>query len=638
LWVGGDASVILTLDFETFYSKDFSLRKLTTEEYIRDNERFKVHGIGMKVNDQPSFYIWSEIKQFFATVDWSKAFVLCHNTRFDAAILNWRYGVRPHFLLDTLSLSRAVFPHESGSLANLSKLCGLGEKGDILASFMGLRCLTDAQRVEMAKYCMNDVDLTYKLFQVLKQKIPPSELKVIDQTLRMFTEPVLELDTKVLAAHLAGVKEKQATLLAGRDLTSLRSNQQFAQTLIDLGVDPPKKVSLTTGKETFAFAKTDEGMLSLLEHENEEVALLAAARLGVKSSIEESRTKMFLGIAGRGPFPVALDYFGARNSSRFGGAEATNVQNLPRGGELRKAIVAPARHQLVVADFNAIEARVLAWEAGQDDLLEQFRDGKDIYCEFASRVYAEPITKEENPTARAVGKASILGLGFGMGWRKAAAWFLSGPLGMPPISFGRSDLTAMGGAVDTTLDCKGVTTKLKGADLLIHCSAVKHLVDSYRQTYTKIPDYWKKCNRMLDCMLRGVKHKFGVLTTDHERMILPNGLAIHYKGLSQDGDSWWYVGKKGRSDVKQRLHGPKICENGTQALARIVMTDALLKISPHYKVVMTVHDELVACVPEGEAEEALGFMVATMSVAPAWCAELPLAAEGSIGRSYGEAK
>jgi len=235
--------VILTLDFESFYDKEYSLKRLTTEEYIRNDDLFKVHGVGVKFGDQPSAYIWTDVKGFLNQIDWSTAFVLCHNTRFDGAILSWRYGIRPRFLLDTLSMARAVFPHESGSLANLSKLCGLGEKGHDLESFMGKRDLTEDEQVRLGLYCMNDVDLTYKLFQTMKDKFQPSELRVINQTLRMFTEPVLELDDEVLFSHLQKIQAKQAKLLDGRDLTGLRSNPQFAKQLVALGVDPPTKIS-----------------------------------------------------------------------------------------------------------------------------------------------------------------------------------------------------------------------------------------------------------------------------------------------------------------------------------------------------------------------------------------------------------
>ena len=625
--------MILVVDFETFFDKEYSLKRLTTEEYIRD-PRFKVHGVGLKVNDCPSVYIWTEVEDFLRRIDWGGKYVLCHNTRFDGAILSWRYGIRPRFLLDTLSMARAVFPHESGSLANLSKLCGLGEKGNDLVNFAGKRDLTEDEQVALGRYCMNDADLTWKLFNHMKSKFAPSELKVIDQTLRMFTEPVLELDEKVLFDHLQKIQVKQEALLAGRDLTSLRSNPQFAKQLDAFGVESPTKTSVRTGKITFAFAKTDEGMLSLLEHENVEVQALAAARLGVKSSIEETRTKAFLGIAERGAMPVPLNYFGAQNTGRFSGSDGLNLQNLPRGGELRKAIVAPEGHVLVVSDFAQIEARMIAWLAGQEELLQQFRDGDDVYCRFASKIYGRVITKEDK-RERFLGKVCILGLGYSLGWRKLATILATGPMGQAPILFTAEDLETMDGRMEK-LDTAGITTKLQGEALAVHCAAAKHLVDTYRNSYDRIPNYWQTCERILNAMHRGVSHSFCPVSTEQNKILMPNGLYLQYKDLRKDEEgSWRYTGKRGE---KQYIYGGKLAENLTQALSRIVMTDAMLEIGKLYKVVMTVHDEIVVCVPEEEAEEAADVIEVAMSVTPGWCPELPVACEVGISKSYGGAK
>ena len=626
--------MLLTLDFESFYDKEYSLKRLTTEEYIRNDDLFKVHGVGVKFGDQPSAYIWTDVKGFLNQIDWSQVFLLNHNSRFDAAILSWRYGIRPKFLLDTLSMARAVFPHESGSLANLSKLCGLGEKGHDLESFMGKRDLTEDEQVRLGAYCMNDVDLTYKLFQTMKTKVQPSELRVIDQTLRMFTEPVLELDDEVLFSHLQKIQAKQAKLLDGRDLTGLRSNPQFAKQLVALGVDPPTKISARTQKVTFAFAKTDEGMLSLLEHENVEVQALAAARLGVKSSIEETRTKAFLGIAERGTMPVPLNYFGAQNTGRFSGSDGLNLQNLPRGGELRKAIVAPEGHVLVVSDFSQIEARMIAWLAGQEELLQQFRDGDDVYCRFASKVYGRAITKEDKKE-RFLGKVCILALGYSLGWRKLATILATGPMGQAPILFTAEDLNVMDGKMEK-LDTAGITTKLTGQALAVHCSAAKHLVDTYRNSYDRIPNYWQTCERILSAMHRGVNHQFGCVSTEKDCVLMPNGLYLQYKDLHKDEEgSWRYTGKRGE---KQYIYGGKMAENLTQALSRIVLTDAMLEIGKFYKVALTVHDEIVCVVPEEIAEKTAWVIEQAMSTAPAWCPDLPVACEVSVAKSYGEAK
>ena len=624
--------MILTLDFETFFDKDYSLKKLTTEEYVR-SPLFKTHGVGLKIGNRPAEYRYGHtLLPVLKALPWDRILLICHNTRFDASILSWKFEIRPRFLIDTLSMGRAIYPHESGSLANLSKLCGLGEKGNVLHSFMGKRDLTEAEQTILGRYCTNDVELTYKLFQKLKEGFPPSELRIIDQTLRMFVEPVLELDTEVLEVHLAEVQAKQAKLLDGRDLTSLRSNQQFAKLLEELGVDPPMKISARTKKETFAFAKTDEGMLALLDHENEEVQALAAARLGVKSSIEESRTKAFLGIAERGTLPVPLNYFGAQNTGRFAGADGLNLQNLPRGGALRRSIVAPEGHVLVVSDFSQIEARMIAWLAGQEELLLQFREGDDVYCRFASKIYGRAVTKEDKKE-RFLGKVCILGLGYSLGWKKLATILATGPMGQAPILFTTEDLNTMDGRMEN-LDTAGITSKLTGQALAVHCSAAKHLVDTYRNSYDRIPHYWQTCSRILSAMERGVKHQFGPVSTDKDCVRLPNGLLLQYKGLHRDeDDSWRFFGKRGE---KQYTYGGKIAENLTQALSRIVMTDAMLKLP--YKIVMTVHDEIVCCVSEEDAEEAAQFIGGVMSVAPGWCKDLPVACEVGISRSYGEAK
>jgi hypothetical protein len=193
-----------------------------------------------------------------------------------------------------------------------------------------------------AGYCVNDTELTYKLFKVLGRGFPLVELKLIDLTIRMFTEPCIVLDKRILADHLEGVKAKKAELMAmiTQDRSELMSNPKFAALLANRGVVAPTKISLTTGKETYAFAKSDEGFKALLEHEDPYVQALVSARMGVKSTIEETRTQRFIDIADRGPLPIPLRYYAA-HTGRWGGDDKINMQNLPRGSTLKKALRAP---------------------------------------------------------------------------------------------------------------------------------------------------------------------------------------------------------------------------------------------------------------------------------------------------------
>lgn len=385
---------------------------MTTEEYIR-GEEFEVIGVAVKVNDEETQWFSGtkeKTRQFLEQFDWGNSIALAHNAMFDAAILTWVFGIKPNAWFDTLSMARAIHTIEvGGSLAALATYYGLGVKGTEVLDAKGKRRIDFAgdELANYGRYCINDVELTYALFQELMQKFPNIELKLIDLTIKMYSEPVLELDTNVLLAHLSDIKTKKEEFLENFAREDLMSNDKFAELLKAWGVIPPRKISLTTGKEAWAFAKTDEGFKELLDHPNPEVQFLATARLGVKSTIEETRTERFIGIASRGVMPIPLRYYAA-HTGRWGGDDKINMQNLGRGSRLKHAIRAPKGYKMVDCDSSQIEARTLAWLAGQEDLIEAFENGEDVYKIMASAIYIkaeEDITKDE----RFVGKTTILG-------------------------------------------------------------------------------------------------------------------------------------------------------------------------------------------------------------------------------------
>ena len=337
---------VITLDMETFYSKDFSLSKITTEEYVR-SPKFEVIGVSVKVDDAPAEWFSGtkdETKRFLDRYNWSDAVAVAHNAMFDMAILNWVYDIRPKRIADTLSMARALGAG-SVSLASLVKQYKLGEKGDEVINALGMRRLDfDAAALRRyAAYCKNDTELTYKLFKVLAEGFPVSELRLIDLTIRMFTEPTLELDQTTLAEHLHAVKTKKGNLLlsVAANEEVLMSNPKFAAALKGLGVEPPMKISPTTGKETLALGKNDEDFKALLEHEDVRVQALVAARLGVKSTLEETRTERFIGIAERGTLPIPLRYYAA-HTGRWGGCLVGDteviVYNLPHGMQVKRIV------------------------------------------------------------------------------------------------------------------------------------------------------------------------------------------------------------------------------------------------------------------------------------------------------------
>ena len=584
---------------------------MTTEEYVR-GEEFEVIGVAVKVNDEETQWFSGtkdKTRQFLEGFDWGNSLALAHNAMFDASILTWTFGVKPSGWLDTLSMARAIHTIEvGGSLSALATYYGLGVKGtEVLDAKSKHRIdFTPEELARYGEYCKNDVELTYALFQELMQEFPTFELKLIDLTIKMFSEPVLELNNNILRNHLDAIKERKAQLTEIYSKEDLMSNEKFAVLLSNFNVEPPRKVSPTTGKETWAFAKTDEGFKALLEHFDENVQILAAARLGVKSTIEETRTERFIGISERGVMPIPLRYYAA-HTGRWGGDDKINMQNLGRGSVLKDAIFAPDGYQIIDCDSSQIEARTLAWLAGQEELIEAFENGEDVYKIMASAIYVkaeEDITKDE----RFVGKTTILGAGYGMGSKKF-----------------------------------GVQLKTFGVE--VEEDEASRIISVYRQTYPCIPSLWKEAAKVLDAIVDDGTCEFGrkgVLYVEGKKGIrLPNGLYIKYPNLrkqtNDDGkDEYVYDTKRGKTTIPNRIYGGKVVENVCQALARIIVGEQMLMIAKKYKVVMTVHDAVACIVPNAKAQTGREFVEMAMRMRPKWAQDLPLNCESGIGEAYGD--
>jgi hypothetical protein len=607
---------LITVDFETYYDKDFSLRKMTTEAYIRD-PRFEVVGVGVKVNNDATEWAsgtHEELKEYLHTFDWGTSVLLCHNTLFDGAILSWLFDVHPRVLADTLCIARALHGVEvGGSLHALTQRYGLGTKGTEVLDAIGKRRLdfSDAELDKYGDYCINDVELTYKLFNVMGRGFPKNELRLIDCTLRMFVEPVLELDLGLLEQHLEDTKQIKEDLITSSGVTKkeLMSNPKFAELLEGLGVIPPTKTSLTTGKETFAFAKNDEQFKALENHSDSRVQALVTARLGTKSTLEESRTERFIGIAKRGLLPVPVRYYAA-HTGRWGGDDKINIQNLPsrgvNGKKLKNSMLAPEGYMMVDCDSSQIEARVLAWLAGQDDLVQAFTDKEDVYIKMASKIYnipEEAVTKDQ----RFVGKTTILGAGYGMG----------------AVRFS-DQLQSFGTHMDV--------------------EEARRVIRIYRDANWKINTLWRDCQNMLVEMSRGNSGSLGPngivkYGADGRNgwILLPSGLKMRYDDLQYEqgerGPEFKYKTRRGYT----RIYGGKVTENVCQAVARCIIGDQMLAIAKRYKVALTVHDSVVCCVPEDELEEATRYIEECMSSTAPWAEGLPITCESGNGKSYGEA-
>jgi len=517
----------VVLDFETYYGDSYTLSKMTTEAYIRD-PRFEVILCGFKEGNEPGYWVdGPDVGKELQRLKLQDCAVIAHHAHFDGLILSHHYNVRPKRWIDTLSMARAIHGTKGGnSLAKLAERHGLGAKGHevVLAKDKRRADFSPGELRAYGRYCINDCELEYDLALQLTHHFQRGELNLIDSFIRMFTEPVLRVRTEVLQQYIADLRANMASLLtlSGTSLEDLRSANKFAAALQLLGVDPPLKISKTTGKWTYAFSKSDPEMQELAEHEDPAVQALVAARLGAKSTLNETRALRLIDMVGRGPACVYLNYYGAGVTGRASGGDKMNWQNNTRGSPLRKAIYAPIGMTCVVGDSSNIESRMLDWLAGQDDQVEAYRLydaglGPDIYCVMAEKIYGRPVTKKDNPDERHRGKTAKLGLGYGMGDDKFA-----------------------------------LTAKIPKDE----ASRIKTI---YRQTHGEVVKFWRRCEEALTCIAAGligvrVDHR-GIIVTSENGLRLPNGLEIKYPNLQHGENGWTYF--DGRS--RQKIYGGKVC-------------------------------------------------------------------------------
>jgi len=591
---------ILTLDFETYYDTKYSLTKMTTMEYV-NHEDFKVWGVGVKLDEGLSdWYSTDEIEEYFSTLDWNNIALLCHNTLFDAYILTQHYKCRPAYYYDTAAMSRGLYPGQSASLKNVCERLFPNDptmrKGDELVNAKGIRDLPPSLEDEIMKYCKQDVILTKDIFNVLETQYPQEELDLIDLTTRMFVEPKLVLDLQLLEQHRTKYAEDVAEKIKNSGVTReiLASNNKFSEHLQELNVVIPTKKSPSTGEMIPAFSKNDPAYQQMC-NSHPEYKHIWEARQAVKSRIEETRAERFMNSVNKdGTFSVPLRYYAA-HTGRFGGTEKLNLQNLPRGSALRTSLCSPPSKWLFIGDLSNIEARMLAWLAKEADLIDAFTEGRDVYSEFASEIYGRQITKDDK-LERYVGKTAILGLGYGMGWERFKFTLKTGSP-----------------SVDVTE------------------STARAIVEIYRTSYPNIGNLWRMCKQILFSM--GDQYQwgsgYGPLTIEHNALKLPNGMFLSYPGLTYTPSNQGFVYNSFKR--VERIYGPKLTENIIQALARIVITDAMLQLD---NVVLQVHDEIITCKESSDPDSELSRMLGIMTTAPEWCSDIPLAAEGGYSNRY----
>lgn len=634
---------VCTIDIESFWSPTHSLTKMSPIAYCMHPDT-ELISCAFKFNNDKTHVVFGEeaITNWFASVDWSDKIVIAHNgAGFDFMILAWRLGVVPAMWADTLCMARPIHAKTTGlSLAALVKHYGLGTKDQAaLINTKGrhLKDFTMAEREAMKVYNKTDVDQCWGLFKKLYPLTSKEEMRLIDMTTRMLVAPKFVVDRNLLVATLneervrkqkmlvdlgkmIGVcgenEETDAESIAEAVCKTLGSAPKFSALLTELGVEVPRKISPTTGKEAPALAKTDEAFIALQDHDNPIVAAAARARLGVKSTLLETRIEAFIEASDSlgGKLPVPIKYYGADTTGRDSGW-AYNCQNLPRvsgkpSDALRNSLTAGPGKKVVVADLSGIELRVNMFLWKVPYAMELFRkdpEKADLYKALASEVLDVPIDGMPK-MVRQAGKAMHLGCGFGLG---------------------------------TASKYRAVAKTMAGV-IVSEDEASQH-INGYRRKHPEIVQGWKTCHAALKKIYMGVEEPidpWGLCWTCQEGIRTPKGI-IRYPDLreetTEDGRTEWMYGS-GRN--KARIYAGKVDENIVQSLARNVVMGMALDIEKQFGLSPTlrVHDELVYVVDEDDAEQTLANVQSVMRTPPAWWSELVVWSEGDIADTYGAAK
>ena len=645
-------------DFETRYGKGYSLRDkgMTHQKYIMD-DRFKAWGCGLKINGGPAKWIPGQhLETVFSRIDWSDVCFIGHNLGFDASILAWRYGCYPKQYIDTLALARAQIGANSArhGLDALGELLLGSGKPEGLSATYGLDELPPHIEEQLGRYCEDDCEKTFRLFKLLAKGMTRTELLAMDWCTRIYLTPKFVLDQEVLARYLDELAEKKAEALRSvgmTDRSALNSAALFAQALESLGVEPPTKISAKTGKTSYAFAKTDQGLKDLLDHDDVRVQALVAARLEIKSTNEENKAQAYYESSEVGAWPVSIKYAGAMNTQRFSGDKhgGGNCQNIGRGSRIRDAICAPEGYKIVAADLSQIECRVTLQlgayhyllnrtindpeRCREMDALDTLRAGEDLYCWFGSMIYGRTITKDTDPLERQVAKSTLLGCGYGMGHKRFHAHC-------------REQMVPM------TLEM------------------AKRLVTLYRKTFPNVVRAWKASLQQLSTLMGGVsvpafqrildpaKPKLDsnlapILVPENDPLFgqpalrMPNGQYLKYPLLTcetKGTKTEWHYWNKGK---KTFIHPGLTFEHLAQSLAGLLCREMLVELQGILReaapdslmgIELQVHDELVALIiddPEWLAWARSEFN-RVMQTSPAWMPELPVACETKEGYRYGE--
>lgn len=663
---------VLIIDFETFFSTDYSLSKMSTIEYIQD-PRFDFTGMGYGWDNQihfipkPDLYRCMKGLQQYYGENLEQVTIIAKNCKFDMTILAVKFGIIPPYIIDIDDLLRHYDARMSHKMRDVAPMFGLQSKGDTM-QFKGLHYeeMDASVRKNLADYGIGDIDIEVDLFKILLPLLtnPTMEIPIARHTLDLYLKPSFECDFQtagILKIQML-VELQELVDKTGCTNKQLSSPLKFTKILQDALPEgevipvkqgkPGKNMIKLLGPGVIpAFAKDDVPFQELLVHPDQTIQNLCKARQAVKSwplHIKRINNIMNQAAASGGKIMVPLNYYGA-HTGRWSGGEGINLQNLGGRGragsgvhplirKMRSLLRAPEGFTLGISDSAQIEARVLAWLANQDDLMKGFADGEDIYSVFATELFKVPVHKPKGDESdadkrllkirRGFGKDAILGCGYGMGTNKFFSRCVSNEDLRPYFDSGEYDW-----------------------------DFINHLIKTYRSKYSYIPKFWKECESAFKWVIK-YPHEQTTVSKKYDKngnaagfrlsffnkkgtvhIVLPSGRHLTYRHcrLAIGGGYTtiqWHYG---------HLWGGSIVENIVQAASRDLLAYWILEMEQaNLNVIFSNHDEIICMIKKDRPDEPpptsvnmdLDGMLSIMRTGPDWAEGLPLDAEAELSDVY----
>ena len=586
------------LDFETYYDKRCSIRTLGPLGYFSHPE-FDAYLLTVKGDDGTEFV--GHPKEF----NWDLLIgntALSHNASFDetlylyGATQGWWPRIDPAAWHCTADLAAYVRIPRSLKGAT-STAFGLEIDKTTRDTMSGKRweSMSEEFREEVSAYAIKDAELCLRLWEEFSARWPEEE-RMISTLNRRICQGGIPIDTELLKKQLETINEKlfeAESAIPWMGARPLLSRAAFDDECLKEGLEPPESLAASNpeSKKWMEYNSKKHEWINAVQNWRRINALKKKVESFDVATMPDAR------------YYGGFMYFGAHTGRFSGSGGNLNLQNLPRdemfGINLRHLISTTEGKRLVVADLSQIEVRTLCWLAGDWAMLDEIEKCNDIYEAFAIRFgrwKTEQGELKQDPKLRHKVKAMVLGCGYGAGKKRFA-------------------------------EMSGMTQK-----------EANDAVDLYRSTMESVTKLWREYNIDISGAYNLTQQRIPTpFTVD-----LPSGRVLDYGLIKTDkmeeGEGrLQYMAHfpKGAKMVPIKLWGGFVTENASQALARDIFSDMLVRVAKAgHKIIMHVHDEIVIEVDKEEADQALSDVLKIMSTPPQWIPDIPLDADGAILTRY----